>query len=430
MGESLMRLSTSVLCLAFLCGCTDIWGAHSKSIHRTDEIGDDTIIFTDAKQSATFARFDGARLRACAARSPDAFSVLSAAAEGSASAEQAGKLAATLSGRFASGETGAAFGLRTQLTQTQLELLYRLCEADLNGALQPGDYEKHMRRFQNTMVAMLAVEQLTGYARPTVTTISSDAGFAPPANAADIQARIKVLQGQEDEQAKVIDAAKNDVAAKVTALQAAEAASAAADKDPAATPEAKKEKKDAVVLAKNNLSDSEAKLRTAEDRLFSLRQDRQKLERSLATGAPVSGGGFAVAMPDAPDPIAQQSVAAAVNNIVNEALHQTETTEECLKYVFLQSKPSSNDNADVRLQFCVAHLNNVTEQKWDALYLGYGCRRIPVSLPMIPGQPFYRGMGAVWQCPERANAPGPLVLDSGQTGSTPVVKNDPTIKSN
>jgi hypothetical protein len=407
LGSLCALLSAALL----LGGCTDIWGAHMRTVHRVDKISDDSIIFTDAKQNATFARFDGVRLRACAARSPDVFSVLSAAASGSFSFEEAQRLSAAASGQGATGESGSAFGLRTQLTQTQLELLYRLCEAELNGALAPGDYEKQMRRFQNTMVAMLAIEQLTGYARPTVAQNTSNAGFAPAGNEAELKERLKTLETREGQQQTAADTAAGQLA---TAQQNFLTAQADADANPGDAA-----KQTTAANAKKTRDEASDKFDIAAKRLADTQNEMEQINQALATGVPVTAGDSSVTQPSEPSG-ATQAVATAVTNIVNTALHQTETTEECLKYVFQQAQPGSTSATDERMAFCIAHLQEVNAQKRDELYLIYGCERVGPNSPV----PLAAGQER-WSCPERITPPGPLAVDPNKVYQSPTAKTMP-----
>src|SRR5580765_5992804 len=119
----------NILAIVALSGAASIGAcdANFNSIYRTTDGKESHIAYTDAKQSATIIQVgrDGV-MRACAARSPDVFSTLATSGSGSAEfTKAAASLAIAAAG--SSAESGAAFGLRTQLTQTQIELLYQLC---------------------------------------------------------------------------------------------------------------------------------------------------------------------------------------------------------------------------------------------------------------------------------------------------------------
>src|SRR5262245_65112002 len=59
-------------------------------------------------------------------------------------------------------EQSSYIGLRTQSIQLLRDGFYRGCEAYMNGALTAADYAFVVRRYQKYMIALLAIEQLTG----------------------------------------------------------------------------------------------------------------------------------------------------------------------------------------------------------------------------------------------------------------------------
>lgn len=63
-------------------------------------------------------------------------------------------------------EEAASIGLRTQTIQLLRDAYYRLCEAYLNDGIDAIAYDVLQRRFQNQIIALLAVEQLTGAVQP------------------------------------------------------------------------------------------------------------------------------------------------------------------------------------------------------------------------------------------------------------------------
>lgn len=94
----------------------------------------------------------------CAEPSPDALSVLSASLGGGLqdSAGVAANLASSQS------ESGASIGLRTQSIQLLRDGMYRLCEGYAAGAITAEEFNRQQRRYQNLMLALLAIEQLSG----------------------------------------------------------------------------------------------------------------------------------------------------------------------------------------------------------------------------------------------------------------------------
>lgn len=107
-------------------------------------------------------REDSPRLIAfCAEPSPDALSALTASGGFNLNTQ---RLNAQTKGALA--EAAGSMGLRTQSIQLMRDAMFRLCEGNMNGALGNAAFETLHRRFQNSMVAILAIEQITGVVRP------------------------------------------------------------------------------------------------------------------------------------------------------------------------------------------------------------------------------------------------------------------------
>lgn len=150
--------------------------------------------------------------RFCAEPSPDALSAIAASMGLNLSVPNKGDLG--YSQAFTEG--AASIGLRTQSIQILRDITYRDCEAFINGGLTAFGLETLQRRFQSTLVAVLAIEQLTEMAKAPAVSLS---GQAKGIDADALAAAIKLVDTAE--------AAAN--AAKV-AHETAEAASATAQK--------------------------------------------------------------------------------------------------------------------------------------------------------------------------------------------------------
>lgn len=98
------------------------------------------------------------KVRVCAEPSPDAMSAMAmeGAAKGGVPSQASAELSAALQ------QSAAFVGLRTASIQLLRDFGYRLCEAYLSAAIDAGQYDLLMRRFQKNVVALLAIEQLTG----------------------------------------------------------------------------------------------------------------------------------------------------------------------------------------------------------------------------------------------------------------------------
>jgi hypothetical protein len=139
-----------------LIGCANL-----NSIHHDLDTSQGRGAMVDVKQRAIIVSKNTYDTRICAEPSPDAMSsyALQLAAEGKAPTKEALELA------FNQKEGSAFVGLRTQSIQVLRDQMYRICEAYLSHGISSGEYELLMRRSQRVMVALLAIEQLTGVMR-------------------------------------------------------------------------------------------------------------------------------------------------------------------------------------------------------------------------------------------------------------------------
>jgi hypothetical protein len=171
MSRQTIATRGAVACLVLAStGCV----ANLDSIHRTDSLpkdvtaGKGTAVIIDAKQRTILSETktlpatsdgSGAVVAAfCAEPSPDALSALSANANGNFSQKDA----LTLSGNAALTEQAEELGVRTTTIQLMRDIMYRECEAYLSGAIHDVTFMTAHRRLQSSMVAILAIEQLTG----------------------------------------------------------------------------------------------------------------------------------------------------------------------------------------------------------------------------------------------------------------------------
>jgi len=195
----------NALLLAFsLSACADF-----THLTRTRSTGVDTpegmrnqAFFIDAKQRAIFQR--GGVI--CAEPSPDALSAL-AASQGLSVATPQGT---TVGQSLSIAEAAGAIGLRTQSIQLMRDHMYRICEGYSSGAISPLAFQLLHRRFQTTMVGILAIEQLTGAVRPPAIILGGSASIG------DAQA-ITGLTASRESMAKSITEAE-------TSLKTAQAA--------------------------------------------------------------------------------------------------------------------------------------------------------------------------------------------------------------
>lgn len=131
-------------------------------------------VFIDAEQRAVLSnrRIDKTKDTrvVCAEPAPDALSAIAAQAGVSVS-----DISNAVSAEGGVSEAAANIGLRTQTIQTLRDGFYRVCEAYMNG-LSEEQYAIMLRRFQTNMIALLAIEQLTGAVKGGDAVVSASAG--------------------------------------------------------------------------------------------------------------------------------------------------------------------------------------------------------------------------------------------------------------
>lgn len=144
-------------------GCASV--GNLTSIYRTPDLQGGRSVVLDAEQWAVLNipwPADTDPHAVCAMPSPDALAAAAAAGGLNVEASEANTGSAGGAATFGIGESAASIGLRTQSIQLLRDAMYRLCESYANGAINSVQYNVMMRRHQNNMIAILAIEQLTG----------------------------------------------------------------------------------------------------------------------------------------------------------------------------------------------------------------------------------------------------------------------------
>lgn len=276
----------------------------------------------------------------CAEPSPDALSAI--AASTGLALSNADREYVT---NFALSESAGSIGLRTQSIQLMRDAMYRLCEGYLSGAIDPVGFETLHRRFQSSMVAILAIEQLTGAVRAPTVALSGSAVVG----AAEIVAKYTELT---DKSRQAIPAAQKSVEDATAAFNAAktsretlenEAATLKAELGGATTsPPADKAKLDRFNSLNNTLipnakkaeGERQASLAAATAALENLQSQLSYYD--AARRAALSGGGntSTIAVVNLPSDTsrsdaAMTNVATAVSTIVASTLGLNFTRELC-----------------------------------------------------------------------------------------------------
>jgi hypothetical protein len=206
-----------IVFLGVVCLLTSACANQTSIFRKTDTPpGQMEIMQIDAKQRPiTVNRVTNPNLpKVCVDKSPDALSQL--AASGNLSIKQASGGEGSLG--VAMSEQIQSIAFRTQVTETQQAFMFYVCQLNANGALTDDEVSENTRHFQNTLLAMLAVEQLTGVAR------SNSAGAPPPANTGTEKPQtpddpkatdVKAKQKSADEAKSAVTKANDEVSGDV-----------------------------------------------------------------------------------------------------------------------------------------------------------------------------------------------------------------------
>lgn len=181
-----------------LGACT---GAEWNSINRQFDPGTGDSRLIDAKQRAIISVVDplsGEYRGTCAEPSPDALQATATALAGAGGASNA-QAEAFLNLAVNNSESAASIGLRTQSIQLLRDAYYRLCEGRVSGYLDNIAFDILQRRFQNHMIALLAVEQLTGAVVAAQAKLGSSGTADAGAQAGAVLAAFREAQGTADQ---------------------------------------------------------------------------------------------------------------------------------------------------------------------------------------------------------------------------------------
>ncbi len=288
-----MKNSLAIVAAFSLASCAE-W----NSIHRTtalferDEAVTAQSISIDAKQRFLLAGEREKLIRDkegnimgrmmtpiyCSEPSPDVFSVFSAALE--ANAGKGEELTAAL--KLATSETGATIGIRTQSIQLLRDAMYRICEAYLAGGIEEFDYYELLTRYQKSMVTLIAVEQLTGAARPGQVVLESGATVNASSAVYEAKRALTKARDDHDKTAAAKKAAEDEVTTAEGALGGTFADKCEGAGKPAA---ADKENCEAVTAAKEEVTKKENELSLAKREMDEWQQVFNKIENATSLSA-------------------------------------------------------------------------------------------------------------------------------------------------
>lgn len=181
-----MKRYVAVALALALGGCANLF-----AVHHGEDLDDNNVYFVDAEQRALVSGDVDFDRVFCAEPSPDSISALAAGLSGNLSEETTGQLQAA----FTQSESAAYVGLRTPTIQLLRDGMYRLCEGFMNGTIDARTYAVMLNRYQQMMVGLVAIEQLTGPLRtqPVVLNAASVNASAQSNNLAEARATLNMF---------------------------------------------------------------------------------------------------------------------------------------------------------------------------------------------------------------------------------------------
>ncbi len=295
----------------------------------------------DASQRAvfsvnkTFLKSDGGTGKSwtafCAEPSPDA--LVAYATSVGVSAEVAGK---ALNVAASQAQAAASIGLRTQTIQLLRDGMYRLCESYASGAIDNDDMPMLQRRYQNMMIGLLAIEQITGPVIARQASLGTSSAAAIGKSVAEISIALAEGAAMLEKANTDLKDAEADVKAKQALLDAAN--KAVKDLPADAAKDKKTEAEAAQNAATSALDKTKATLKTATTAKNAKQTYYDSIEASLKDAQKmVTSAGSTVSFADM-TPVGSAKPGAAsdyqvavkgVVDIVESVLNHTQQSEVC-----------------------------------------------------------------------------------------------------
>ena len=349
-------LATSVLALSACASVGNLTAVNKKETLGSGFNGNGSApagVFIDAEQRAVLSnkRSDQDMRVVCAEPAPDALSAIAAQAGVSVS-----DISNAVTAEGGVSEAAANIGLRTQTIQTLRDGFYRVCEAYMNG-LSEEQYSIMLRRFQTNMIALLAIEQLTGAVKGSDAVVSASAGsgidyreqyLQRSAMASAEQTRLTTQIQQTNEEIGLLQEANNQcyVSDQQTGCSVSE-----------------------IERRNRQILDLRAQRRAMESSLASAQASAQ-VNNSLADSAPsassASPGGLTGSWPSSPAFPASQSVAGAVRDITMAIVQNDYGVQLCfehLRYVKTENETALSDRCKQVMDAYVEQLENANAMR-------------------------------------------------------------------
>lgn len=358
-SSRVLSVAVSIAALVSLSACARLTHL-TRSVDLPKGAGDGKAVLIDAKQRAIVSAHAKAvsttgatstettYFRLCAEPSPDALSALAASSGLSLSKSDTLGLA----NNFAVAEAAGSIGLRTQSIQLLRDAMYRVCEGYLSGALKGPDFITMMRRYQSSMVAVLAIEQLTGTVRAPTVVLTARGAAGDAERATDLTTRAE-LALQSLRASEVSLAEKNSARDKVAAeLERQKADAKALDDKKAAGATLTADETSRRAKLEQDMKASSSALETAQKEAadaLKIKNDREANHKNLdaARQAALAGGGSASTSGQIGNPFAAEvsaekiaSVATAVKEIVASTLELQFGPELCATVLLDAASPT------------------------------------------------------------------------------------------
>ncbi len=385
--------------------------AHFTHFNDVDTVGENEVLLMDAKQRVMYrtvvkrpaTNYKGELLKNnnkpletilqgyCAEPSPDVMSALASALGVDLTIKEEAKLGLSNS----LGESVSNIGVRTAAIQALKDFMYRNCEAYAVGGITAFGLETLQRRFQSTMVSILAIEQLTGavQSQPITITSHADTGSAESivklneATTGQLKA-VNQAKTEEAEAQKQYDAEKKLLEDKETELKSKKEEKEEKETNPDPDPtkqaaaiseldgqiktlETDKAEKEKAVLSKKEALETAKKVTAINEDTY------QSLQNSLsAVKAGVTSAGanvqYASAITSNPGQLDKDTVVALADKVKEIAQLSTGVgnywTEVCTTLVGHPEHYNKTPNPGSTLAVCNALLTAQTPEQKDELF--------------------------------------------------------------
>ncbi len=330
-------IAVATTAAALLTGCAQP-GPYTAALAVGPNVG----VSIDAKQRVIFSHNVPAPTRdhpeqsfiaTCAEPSPDALTAIGVS-NGLSLNLGAGPASKAIDLSSAASESAAFIGLRTQSIQILRDQMYRLCEGYAGGAMDSAEFKAMQRRFQSTVMGLLAIEQLTGPVMASQALVLSSAQAHAGASAGD--AAVTSAQQAVDAQRQKVTTALQDLNTKQAKVDAdnksisdnADQISAASDT--ATIDSLKATGKTLQTQLQSDLTDvknSKVQLTQEQDTLSQLQQDLAQAKSKSSASASSSGELQAAIRANA---ASTESLSQSVRQIVSD-VNATYLRDECLE---------------------------------------------------------------------------------------------------